>query len=221
MGGWLEMIVNTVTGFIHQAGYGGVFLFMLLESLCLPIPSEIVLVSAGFLVAEGNFTLPFALLSGFAGALSGSSIAYSIARFGGRPLLARYGRYLFLTEARLAATEKWFYRHGAKAVFICRLISGMRAIISLPAGLCHMPYSKFLLYTALGSGLWVVTGTLFGMFVGLEWEKLNHLGHLVLAGVLGIAVLLLAWKHFHKTEAKASVAGTESVGECGNPSNKS
>jgi membrane protein DedA with SNARE-associated domain len=177
---------------------------MLLESLCLPLPSEIVLVSAGFLVGQGKFSLPLALGSAFAGALLGSTITYAIARFGGWPLLQRYGRYLLLTEQRLRATEAWFAKHGAKAVLICRLISGLRAIVSIPAGLCHMPYPKFLLYTALGSGSWVVIGVLFGRFVGKEWERLNHLGHLMLAGAIALLVLFMLWHHFRKGRTKVS-----------------
>jgi membrane protein DedA with SNARE-associated domain len=196
MNDWVEVIVEAVTGFIGSAGYGGVFLLMALESVCMPIPSEIVLVSAGFLAGTGEFALHWAMLSGFAGALAGSTLTYSIARFGGRPLLLRYGRFILLTEERLRASEDWFGRHGPKAVFFCRLISGMRAIVSVPAGLCHMPYSRFLLYTALGSGTWVVAGVLFGMFVGKEWEKLSHLGHMLLAGAVMIVAALLVWHHF-------------------------
>jgi membrane protein DedA with SNARE-associated domain len=196
--GWLEIVVNVVTGFIDKAGYGGVFLGMALESLCLPLPSEIVLVSAGFLVGQGEFSLPLALASAFAGALFGSTITYSVARFGGWPLLQRYGRYFLLTEQRLRATEIWFTKHGAKAVLLCRLVSGLRAIVSVPAGLCHMPYPKFLLYTALGSGTWVVIGILFGRFVGKEWERLSHLGHGILIGAIALLASIMIWHHFHK-----------------------
>ncbi len=198
MSEWLDVIVKAVTGFIDGAGYGGVFLLMMLESACLPLPSEIVLAAAGFVVQRGDFTLPWTIGSGLAGALCGSSLTYSIARFGGRPLLLRYGRILLLTEARLHATETWFAKHGPKAVFFCRWISGMRAIVSIPAGLCHMPYPKFLLYTALGSGIWVIVGVLFGFFVGREWEKLSSVSHLVLAAVIVAGVVLLVWHHFRK-----------------------
>jgi len=208
---WLEIMVNAITGFIDKAGYGGVFLGMMLESLCLPLPSEVVLVSAGFLVGQGKFSLSLALGSAFAGALTGSTITYGIARFGGWPILKRYGRYILLTEQRLRTTETWFARHGAKAVLICRLISGLRAIVSVPAGLCHMPYLKFLMYTALGSGSWVVIGVLFGRFVGKEWERLNHLGHLMLAGALVLLVLLMIWHHFHKRKSKIPGKETESA----------
>jgi len=196
MNDWIEVTVKAITGFIGSAGYLGIFVLMGMESACMPIPSEIVLVSAGFLVAEGEFSLPWAMGSAFAGALCGSTLAYSIARFGGRPLLLRFGRYIFLNEERLARSEAWFKRHGPKAVFVCRLISGTRAIVSVPAGLCHMPYPKFLLYTALGSGFWVVVGTLFGLFVGKEWEKLSHAGHLIFVGAVFLLAVFLVWHHF-------------------------
>lgn len=194
----LETIVSAITGFISQAGYIGIFLGMTLESMCLPLPSEIVLVFGGFLVGEGRFSLPLILASAFAGSLVGSTITYCIARFGGWPLLQRYGRFILITEQRLIATEVWFKRHGSKAVFFCRLVSGMRAIVSLPAGLCHMPYPKFLLYTALGSGAWIVAGVLFGRFVGKEWKVLNNYGHMILAAAIVLVAAMLIWHHISK-----------------------
>ena len=202
----IEQIITAVTGFVGSAGYLGVFLLMALEACCMPIPSEVVLVSAGYLVAEGKFSLAGAMLSAFAGALTGASFVYSVARFGGRPLVLRFGRYLLLTEKRLNSAEGWFRRHGAKAVFLCRLVSGVRAIVSLPAGLCHMPYPKFLIYTALGSGAWVVTGTLFGMFVGKEWKKLSDIGHIVMVVAVVLVGAAMVWHHFrgHKEPTEES-----------------
>jgi membrane protein DedA with SNARE-associated domain len=198
MESFIEQVVTIVTGFIDKGGYAGVFFLMLLEACCFPIPSEIVLVSAGYLVGQGKFNLFITLAVGLGGALAGSTITYCAGRFGGYPLLKRYGRLVLLTESRLVSVETWFRRHGPKAVFICRWISGMRAIVSIPAGLCHMPYPKFLLYTALGSGAWVITGTLVGMIFGQKWKTLGQVGHYLLAATVVVVVGLLAWHHFRK-----------------------
>lgn len=194
----MEQIVDIVTNFVYKAGYLGVFLLMMLEACCLPIPSEVVLLTAGFLVGKGQFSLPVVLIISLGGALTGSTITYCIGRYGGRPLLNRYGRYIFLTAPRLDATEAWFTRHGSKAVFICRWVSGMRAIVSIPAGLCHMPYPKFLAYTALGSGTWVLVGVLIGRFVGKEWQKLSHVGHYLLVAVILLAGIAFVIHHLHQ-----------------------
>lgn len=204
----IDQIVTWATGIIQDLGYLGVFVLMTLEACCLPIPSEAILLTAGFLVGEGKFTLSLLLITGIGGALTGSTISYCIGRFGGRPLLARYGRFIFLTESRLDATEAWFLRHGAKAVFICRLVSGMRAIISIPAGLCHMSYPKFLAYTALGSGTWVVTGSLLGMFVGREWKRLSSVGHYLLAALVIGAAAVIIIHHFRQRKAHTAAPAT-------------
>jgi membrane protein DedA with SNARE-associated domain len=189
---FLQVAVRLITGVIIALGYPGVFLFMALESACMPIPSEIVLVFAGFLASRGDFSVAGAMAAGLAGALTGSSIAYALGRYGGRALVLRWGKYLLITEERLDRTQQWFARYGGRAVFVCRLISGLRAIISLPAGLARMSYPRFLLYTAAGTGLWVVTAVLIGYFVGEEWQAIIHLlrraNEVVLISVVVIAV---------------------------------
>jgi membrane protein DedA with SNARE-associated domain len=205
----MEEIINAIVDVIGKAGYPGIFFFMMLEACCMPIPSEAILPTAGFLASaagHNELSLPLAMLSAFAGALCGSTISYCVGRFGGRPLVLRFGRYIFLTPKRLAFTEGWFRRHGTKAVLVCRWISGMRAIISVPAGLCHMPYPRFLLYTALGSGAWVVVGTLFGFFVGKEWQKLSAVGHYLLIALIVVIAGFFVVHHFRSrhTEKNAT-----------------
>jgi len=189
---FLEKAIAVITGVIAALGYPGIFLFMALESACMPIPSEIVLVFAGFMASQGTFSIPGAMAVGLAGALTGSSLAYALGRFGGRALALRWGKYLLITEQRLDLTQEWFRRYGGRAVFICRLITGLRAIVSIPAGLARMSYPRFLLYTLAGSGLWVVTAVLIGYFVGEEWQRILHFlrraNELVLLGVILIAI---------------------------------
>jgi len=196
---FLEKAVAVITGVIAALGYPGVLLFMALESACIPIPSEIVLVFAGFLASRGDFSVAGAMAAGLAGAVIGSSASYALGRFGGRALALRWGKYLLITEQRLELTQQWFARYGGRAVFICRLITGLRAIVSIPAGLARMSYPRFLLYTIAGTGLWVVTAVLVGYFVGEEWQRIVHLlrraNELVLLGAILIAAAAyLYWR---------------------------
>jgi membrane protein DedA with SNARE-associated domain len=194
---WLDRLARAVLAVIAALGPWGVFALMAAEQACLPIPSEITLLAAGFLASEGRagFALPIVIAAGIAGALTGASISYLVARRLGRPILQRYGRYLLITPPRLDAVTAWTDRHGWKAVLFCRWITGLRALVSLPAGLAHMPYPKFLALTALGSGGWVVAGVLIGWLVGEEWQRILHLvkraNYIALIAIIVIA--LVCW----------------------------
>jgi membrane protein DedA with SNARE-associated domain len=202
----MEALIEHIVEIVTNWGYPGIFFFMMLEACCMPIPSEAILPGAGYLVGQDKLHLWPAIAAGLGGALTGSSISYCVGRFGGKPLLVRFGRYILLTEPRLNATEAWFTRHGSKAVFFCRWISGMRAIVSIPAGLCHMPYLKFLAYTTLGSGTWVVAGVLFGMFVGREWKTLSNVGHYLLGAILVAAAVALVIHHLRQRRSHSTAA---------------
>jgi len=183
-----------IVGVISSLGYPGVFLCMLMESACLPIPSEIVLVFAGFVVAQGKLNIFVVMLSGIAGALSGASLAYALARYGGRPVLLRYGRWAFITEHRLDAVENWFRQRGQWSVLICRWITGLRALVSLPAGLARMPYGKFIALTLLGCGSWVVVAVVIGIWIGEEWPVIvTALERFKISLLILAAAGLLVW----------------------------
>lgn len=204
---FIESAVEFVTRVIGGLGYPGVFLFMALESACIPIPSEIVLVFAGFLASQGKFSLPGAMAVGLAGALTGSSIAYAVGRYGGRAAALRWGKFIFINDERLQRVEEWFGRYGGKAVFVCRLVSGLRAIVSIPAGLARMSYPRFLLYTSVGTGSWVVIAVLIGYFVGEEWQRimlrLRHANEIVLIAVIVLAIGAYGVFHFMSRHRRA------------------
>lgn len=193
MAEWLDRLANAVLAVIAALGPWGVFALMAAEQACIPIPSEITLLAAGFLAYRGDpgFSLPIVIAAGIAGALTGASISYLVARRLGRPILQRCGRYLLITPPRLDAVTAWSDRHGWKAVLFCRWITGLRALVSLPAGIAHMPYPKFIALTLLGSGTWVVAGILIGWLVGEEWQRILHLVKRANYAVL-IAVILIA-----------------------------
>jgi len=194
MARWVEHAVLAIAGFIAALGYAGVFALMAIESACIPIPSEVTLIFSGFLVGQGRFNLWITLGTALAGALVGSTISYSIGRYCGKPFLSRYGRYVLLTEHRLAAAEAWFTRYGGNTVVLLRWVGGIRALVSLPAGMVRMPYPRFILLTLLGTGTWVVFGVVLGMIVGEEWQRITHLvkqaNYLILLGLIMIVIAI-------------------------------
>lgn len=171
---------------------------LLVESLGIPSPSEISLVYAGVLASEGKLSLPLVIIVGALGSISGANIAYWIALKGGRKLIVRYGTRIGLTETRLAQAEAFFRSRGDVALLVGRLISGVRAIISYPAGLFEMPYPRFLAFTALGALLWPMLAAGAGFLVGPKWPVLvTWLSRvwivLLVALVLAVAVFLF-WR---------------------------
>jgi membrane protein DedA with SNARE-associated domain len=131
-----------------------VFLTMVAESACIPIPSEIVVPYGGFLAAQGHTQLWMVIAVATLANLVGSSIAYGIGRFGGRILFVRYGRYVGVSAHHLDRADRWFLRYGPATVFFTRMMPGIRTFISLPAGIAKMPFAKFLIYSLFGSVIW-------------------------------------------------------------------
>jgi membrane protein DedA with SNARE-associated domain len=131
-----------------------VFVTMVAESACIPIPSEIVVPYGGFLAAQGHTQLWMVIAVATLANLVGSSIAYGIGRFGGRVLFVRYGRYVGVSAHHLDRADRWFVRYGPATVFFTRMMPGIRTFISLPAGIAKMPFAKFLVYSLFGSVIW-------------------------------------------------------------------
>lgn len=191
----VEPLVNLATEFIGSAGVVAVFLLMILESACIPIPSEAIMLFAGFSVSKGELTLFGIVAAGVLGNLVGSSIAYAIGYYGRLDLLEK-NRLIHISPKHLRRADSWFERYGAATVFFSRMLPIVRTFISLPAGVARMPYWRFSLYTFVGSIPWVLALALVGEKVGDNWEdwrnKLGYLDYVVLAAILvGIAYLLL------------------------------
>lgn len=145
---------------------------MALSSICIPIPSEVVLLFAGYLAFQGKLNMIAVISSGVMGNLVGSIIAYYIGLKGGRPLFLRYGKYVFVKEKELRWAENWFERFGHETVFFGRMVPVIRAFISVPAGIAEMNFVKFNIYTFLGILPWSI-GLAYGGFVlGGKWEKI-------------------------------------------------
>lgn len=194
--GLTEALCYYNTWFINQCGYVGVFLLMTLESMVAPIPSELVMPFAGFLIFTGHFSVAMVMVASTLGSIVGSLLSYGMGMLG-KPVVLRYGRYLLLNPHHLEWTEEFFLRHGGKTIFISRFIPVVRHLISIPAGLARMPLIPFILYTAVGATLWNGFLTYLGFRLKQNWpviQKYTHiLDYFVIAGLLGAGVYLV-WK---------------------------
>ena len=202
----LEKIITALAGFIiaviSKTGYLGVVLLMAIESACIPLPSEIIMPFAGYLVYTGRFNLFWAATAGAIGCNLGSVIAYEIGCYGGRPLVERYGSHIFLGKHELEMAERFFKRFGSAAVFFGRLLPVIRTFIALPAGIARMPRLRFHLYTFAGSWPWCFMLAWVGMKLGEQWDKdprLKQWFHrldLLIVLVLLAAVTWFVWSHW-------------------------
>jgi membrane protein DedA with SNARE-associated domain len=191
----LNRLVDAVTNLIGDHGIPAVFFLMILESACLPVPSEVIMLFAGYLVSIHSMSLTGAVAAGVAGNIVGSWIAWAVGRSGGRALLERHGRYLHITPERLDLADRWFEKRGERIVLIARCLPIIRTFISLPAGVARMPFWRFTLYTALGCVPWVLALTLIGVQVGSHWDewhkRLEFLDYAVAAAIVAGIVYLV------------------------------
>ncbi|MGH2937526.1 MAG: DedA family protein [Solirubrobacterales bacterium] len=169
----LNPIVNVATEFISSVGLPAVFVLMTLESACLPVPSEAIMLFAGFAVSKGELTLLGIVTAGVLGNLVGSWIGYAIGYYGRTDLLERH-RLFHVNPEWLRKTEGWFERYGDAAVFFSRMLPIVRTFVSLPAGVARMPIVRFSVLTVLGSIPWVLALGLLGQEVGDNWESWRH-----------------------------------------------
>ncbi|HEY0663658.1 MAG TPA: DedA family protein, partial [Thiobacillaceae bacterium] len=187
----LQDFIAWILATVHDWGYTGIFILMALESTVLPVPSELVLIPAGYLAHQGQMNIGLILLSSTVGCLIGASFNYAVAMWVGRPFLERWGRYFFVRPELLHKTDAFFVRHGAVSTFTGRLIPGIRHLISLPAGLSRMNPGAFAFYTSLGAGLWSLVLTLFGYFLGGNEALIREYQHFITAGVIAFVALII------------------------------
>ena len=197
----LEVLAVWITSVISAGGYGGVMLLMAIESACIPLPSEIIMPFSGYLVYTGRFSLLAVATWGAIGCNLGSVLAYEIGYFGGRPLVERFGRYIFLSQRELNIADRFFERRGAIAVLIARLLPVIRTFIALPAGIARMPRLKFHIYTFIGSWPWCFGLAYVGMRLGEKWDtdpRLKMWFHrldAIIGAVIIAAVIYFVWSH--------------------------
>ena len=202
----MQSIVNDIviwcTNVIAVFGLPGIFVLMLLESACIPIPAEATMMFAGFAVSQGKMGLAAAITVGVAGNVVGAWLVYYIGLYGGRPFIDRYGRYILLRHEHIDLTERWFARYGPITVFFCRMLPGVRSFVSLPAGVARMPLWKFTLYTALGCVPFVAFLTWLGVKVGANWQRLEQdfkwLDYAVVTAIVALIVWAVARRLRHR-----------------------
>lgn len=194
----METFVIWLVTFIGRLGYPGIIILMAMESTFFPIPSELVIPPAGYIVSRGEMNGWLVIGAGTLGSLIGALFNYVLALYLGRPLIIRYGKYILLTREKFQKVEEFFNNHGEISTFTGRFIPVVRHFISFPAGLAKMNIFKFCLYTVIGSGIWTAILAYIGYLVGNNIELVMRYSHQVTIGVilcLGIVVAVyIKWQ---------------------------
>jgi len=196
--GITESIAAFGTHVIAGIGYVGVFLLMVAESMVLPVPSEAVMPFAGFSVAEHSLSWAGVIVFATLGSIVGSLIGYAIGRFGGKPFLVRFGKYLLLDSEDLEKTTAFFQRRGSVTILVARFIPIVRHLISIPAGMGSMPLLPFCLFTILGAGAWNTFLTWCGFTLRNNWGtvlRYSHVIDIVVVILLAALVVLYVMRH--------------------------
>ena len=202
-----DPLVRFATNVVGDLGLAGVFVLMLLESACIPIPSEATMLFAGFNVSEGHYSLIAVTLVGTFANLVGSWIAYAVGYYGRIDLLEKHGRKLHIKPSHLQWADRWFERYGSATVFYTRMLPIIRTFISLPAGVARMPFWRFTILTTLGCIPWIFMLTFIGMKVGENWESWKDSLHYVDYAVLAMIVLGLAYLLVRRRRSSRAAAG--------------
>src|SRR5690242_3390307 len=202
-----QIVIPFLNGLYGAAGYLGVFIAMTIESAMIPLPSELILPYAGFLVSDptkleplthGPWSFWAVVIVGTIGNTTGSLVAYAIGAWGGRPFLERWGRYLLIRRHDLDVAERFFERYGSATAFVSRLLPVVRTFISFPAGVARMPLGRFVAYSTAGAFLWSTALVYAGVQLGARWQDIRHalqpFDLLIAAGVVVLVVLFVWWR---------------------------
>ena len=206
----LPYLVHFVTQVIGSLGYAGIVALMGIESACIPLPSEIIMPFAGYLVYTGHFSLFWAATAGAIGCNLGSVLAYWIGAAGGRPLVERYGRWVLMSHHDLDRMTRFFEKYGTITVLLGRLLPVVRTFIAFPAGVARMPQLRFHIYTFIGSWPWCFGLAYAGMKLGAAWhtdprfEAAFQRFHLVVELALVAAIVWFVWSHFNRFKQSSS-----------------
>ncbi len=191
--GITESIAAFGTHIVQSIGYAGVFLLMTAESMVLPMPSEAVMPFVGFAIAEGALGWPGSIVAATLGSITGSLIGYGIGRWGGRPFVARFGRYVLIDPEDLAGTERFFQRRGSLTILVARFIPVVRHLISIPAGISRMSLVPFCIFTVVGAGAWNSFLAFVGFTLRRNWDTVLRYSSVIDVVVLALLVLLVVW----------------------------
>ena len=205
--GITEFIIEWALHLIETIGYLGIAFLMMLESMIAPVPSEAVMPPAGMLIASGELTWFGVIISATIGSIVGSLIGYYMGKWGGRPFVERFGKYLLLDKHDLDITENFFIKKGEATIFFCRFIPVVRHFISIPAGIGRMNLGKFILYTTIGAALWNTILTIAGFYLQKNWSIILKYREPIDLGVIILLVLIFGYFgiKFYKNRRKKKI----------------
>jgi membrane protein DedA with SNARE-associated domain len=202
-----QIVIPFLEGLYGSAGYLGVLIAMAIESAMIPLPSELILPFAGFLVSDpskiepltnGSWNFWIVVVAATIGNTIGSLIAYAIGAWGGRPFLERYGKYLLIREHEIELADRFFEKYGSATAFFSRLLPVVRTFISFPAGVARMPLGRFVAYSTAGAFLWSMLLVYAGTVLGSNWEQIRHalqpFDLAIALGVVALVVLFIWWR---------------------------
>ena len=197
------MFVAFIVAVVGKLGYPGIIVMMARESSFIPFPSEVVIPPAGYLTVHGDMNIFLVILSGIIGSIAGASLNYMLALKFGRRFLEKYAKYLFLTGEKLEKMDCYFSKHGEITTLVGRMIPVVRQYISFPAGLARMNFVKFIVYTALGSSVWVIILAVIGRMVGDNIDMVkSHLHTVVLVMIPVIVILIIFYIVYQRRKAE-------------------
>ena len=206
-----DPLVQAAVDVVDALGLGGIFVLMVLESACIPVPSEATMLFAGFNVSDGHYSLFEAVAVGSVANLVGSWIAYAVGYYGRIDILEKHGRKLHIKQSHLDWADRWFERHGDATVFFTRMLPIVRTFISLPAGVAKMPFWRFSALTLAGCVPWVLMLTFIGKEAGDKWEdwkdSLHYVDYAVAAAiVIGVVYLIIRRRRGGNTQPASETA---------------
>ena len=204
----MEQFSTIFLEFIASWGYVAVAILMAAENACIPIPSELILGFAGYLIFADQMTFTGALIAGMVGGMAGSIFAYAVGHYGGRTFVDKYGHYFFVKKSHVDIAQNWFDKYGLKAVFFSRMLPVVRTFISMPAGFAHVDMKKFLTLTFLGSLPWTALILFAGMMLGKSWEimlKVGHQASLIFVGVCAVIIAVMYLRYRKRKQAQAKM----------------
>ncbi|MBR2518697.1 MAG: DedA family protein [Selenomonadaceae bacterium] len=199
----MEQVSQVFLEFIDAWGYLAVVILMAMENACIPVPSELILGFAGYMVSAERMTFTGAMIAGMVGGMVGSIFAYVVGSTGGRKFVDKYGKYFFIKKSHVDLAQNWFDKYGIRAVFFSRMLPVVRTFISLPAGFARVNFKQFLFYTFAGSLPWTALILYAGVLLGDNWEYLLEIGHEFSIAFIVVSVVIIAWLYFrHKKKSR-------------------
>ncbi|MDX1975462.1 MAG: DedA family protein [Rickettsiales bacterium] len=202
VGTGIQHMIQWLVDVVHTLGYPGIFIMTFLESTFMPIPSEVTMIPAGYLVQQGQMNLFLVLLCSITGTIGGALFNYYIAYHYGRRFINAYGKYFFFGPDKMEKLDKFFYSHGEISTFTGRLVPGLRHFISFPAGLAKMDLKKFCIYTGVGGAIWMSTLVGVGYLIGGNKKLIKTYMPYVSGGVIVLVILMIVvyiWRKRNKT----------------------